>query len=245
MPYSHSNLRGEWDARQIVGLADGDAVATWPDVAPNNGGVSVPDMVQATGGNKPLYKTNIRNGLPVVRFDTNDFMSSHPRDGSALTMAIVLKLTSGNTGASQVPMYNGTSTTGGGAIVNSSGNRAAYVRGKSVDADSSATTNWERWIVCLGNAGGSGSTRMYVDSTQVVSTTTSMNAVVPGTNILAIGREDTGINTGGMDVAHALIFNASLTATEVGDLDRYLASIWGTPMKTPIQRRPMRGLIIR
>lgn len=51
--------------------SDGDAVAAWKDQS-----ATAVNAVQATAGNKPLYKTNILNGKPVVRFNgTTGFLS--------------------------------------------------------------------------------------------------------------------------------------------------------------------------
>ena len=53
-------------------LSDGNAVATWTDLSGNGR-----NATQATGANRPLFKTGIVNGKPVVRFDgTNDLLSS-------------------------------------------------------------------------------------------------------------------------------------------------------------------------
>src|SRR5574343_1369214 len=69
-PFSPSDVPGlfQWlVAADITGLNDGDAVATWEDSSGNNR-----DASQATGANRPTYKTNIVNSLPVVRFDGSD-----------------------------------------------------------------------------------------------------------------------------------------------------------------------------
>lgn len=59
------------DASQIVGLADGDPVTTWPDLS--GGGY---DAIQVAPALKPIYRTGIQNGLPVVRFDgLNDILT--------------------------------------------------------------------------------------------------------------------------------------------------------------------------
>lgn len=58
-------------ADSITGLADNDPIATWPDLSSAGD-----DATQATEANKPLYKTNILNGLPVVRFDSTDNLAS-------------------------------------------------------------------------------------------------------------------------------------------------------------------------
>jgi len=60
---------GHWSADTITGLEDGDPVGTWPDQANSN------DLTQGTAGKKPIYKTNIQNGLPCVQFDgADDYM---------------------------------------------------------------------------------------------------------------------------------------------------------------------------
>jgi hypothetical protein len=59
-------------ADAITGLNDTDPVATWPDSSGNSN-----DATQAVAANRPLYRTNIINGLPVVRFDAaNDHMDT-------------------------------------------------------------------------------------------------------------------------------------------------------------------------
>jgi hypothetical protein len=76
-------------ADAIVGLADGDPVASWEDQASTN------DFVQATAGYKPVYKTNIVSGMPVVRFDgSDDFLSTSANifvDNSNFTIFMVHK----------------------------------------------------------------------------------------------------------------------------------------------------------
>ena len=54
-------------ADALTGLSDGDPVDYWA----NSAAILTP-ATQATSGSQPLYKTNIVNGLPVVRFDGVD-----------------------------------------------------------------------------------------------------------------------------------------------------------------------------
>ena len=55
------------DASYITGLNDGDSVTTWSDLSGNGN-----DATQETAAAKPVYKVNIINGRPVVRFDATD-----------------------------------------------------------------------------------------------------------------------------------------------------------------------------
>lgn len=55
-----------YDAADIA-LADNDPVSSWTDKSGNGN-----TLAQGTGSKQPLYKTNIINGLPVVRFDGTD-----------------------------------------------------------------------------------------------------------------------------------------------------------------------------
>lgn len=58
------------DAVRITGVADGGAVANWPDISGNGR-----DFIQGTGANQPIYKVNITNGKPCVRFPSNDSLT--------------------------------------------------------------------------------------------------------------------------------------------------------------------------
>lgn len=54
---------GVYDARYISGLTDGSSVSSWTSRTGSN------NLSQATAANQPTYKTGIRGGQPVVRFD--------------------------------------------------------------------------------------------------------------------------------------------------------------------------------
>lgn len=66
---------GLWfKADSLLGtLNDNDPVSSWPDSSPSN----LP-YGQATGSAQPTFKENIVNGLPVIRFATNDVLTPNP-----------------------------------------------------------------------------------------------------------------------------------------------------------------------
>lgn len=67
IPSDIAGLKLWLKADAITGLSDGNAVTTWSDSSGQGN-----DATQAVAGSKPLYKTNIINGNPVVRFDGTD-----------------------------------------------------------------------------------------------------------------------------------------------------------------------------
>jgi hypothetical protein len=65
-PDDLAGLEGWWKADSLV-LADGDPVATWTDSSGNGR-----DATQGTASLRPTYRTNVVNGLPIVRGDESD-----------------------------------------------------------------------------------------------------------------------------------------------------------------------------
>jgi hypothetical protein len=94
-----------WLEADALSLADTDPVATWTDSSGNGHDFT------AAGGVRPIYRTGILNGLPVVRFATDDEMTSDLTGvfASAATLFVVYTV-SGDTDYS---IYE-TTTTGDG-----------------------------------------------------------------------------------------------------------------------------------
>jgi len=69
-----------WLKADALSLNNNDPVASWTD----SSGLAN-DATQATGSKQPLYKTNIVNGKPVVRFDVTDDVLGATLDSSIPT----------------------------------------------------------------------------------------------------------------------------------------------------------------
>jgi hypothetical protein len=78
-----------WLKADSLSLNDADPVGTWADQSGN-----ARDCTQATAANKPIYKVNIQNGLPCVRFDgTDDYLTGgNILDLQAMSWFICAKL---------------------------------------------------------------------------------------------------------------------------------------------------------
>jgi len=66
-PSNYANLYAWWKADAIVGLTDGQQVASWVDSSASGN-----NATQSSSSLKPIYKTGIYNGQPCVRFDGSD-----------------------------------------------------------------------------------------------------------------------------------------------------------------------------
>jgi hypothetical protein len=90
-----TNLKAWYSARLSTVVADSTAVSAWTDLSPASTAIT-----QATAGKRPLYRTNIINGLPAWQFDgSNDVMaftsSALTQNKTGLTTYAVWKRLSG------------------------------------------------------------------------------------------------------------------------------------------------------
>ena len=87
-PDSLSGLAVWLAAYKLIGKNDNDAIDSWTDESGNG-----KHAVQATGNKQPIYKTNIINGLPILRFDgaNDDMEMTGLSAGSDVTYFFVIK----------------------------------------------------------------------------------------------------------------------------------------------------------
>jgi hypothetical protein len=80
-----------FSASLLTGLSNNDKVASFTEQ------INSKHAVQATEDKKPLYKTNIQAGKPVVRFDGTDDIAVAPFSGYAFTQPYTVFLACGYT----------------------------------------------------------------------------------------------------------------------------------------------------
>lgn len=194
-------------ADAITGLNDGDAVATWTDVSAGSHSVT-----QGTPLNRPVYKVNIVNGKPVVRFNgatptwlaTGAFTFNQP----ATVFAVAILSASGTYCYSDSlaqyyrSMYSSSQTT-----LNISGatNLAATV------------TNLTTWSILLGIYNGASGLASYNGTT--TSGDVGSNAA-SGITIGAFGNDTSGM-TG--DMAEWGACTTALSTADRQKVEGYLA----------------------
>lgn len=222
-PSGISSLRAWYKADAITGLSDGSAVSAWSDNSGNSNNFS-----QATPTNQPLYKTNIINGKPVLRFDgTNDYMGSSylPASGANprtfISVTLNHKQTASANNYAYVYHY-------GGCCNNTSWGLANVMNGSAVfgnyywnsETASSQATTGSHIITQTYN----GSTEyMYSNGSQIA--TKAQVFATGASDYLRLGaRTSTVTSHGGFDMAELLVFNGALSSNEKAAVEAYLSA---------------------
>jgi len=217
-PSDFSGLQTWFKADQIPSLNDGDPVSTWSDQSGNANNATASLTL------RPLYKTNIFNGLPAVRFDgSNDslILGSNQALTGALTCLFIGQATVDN-GA-----LFGNATSGSQIRV-----RRAGVNDMNFFTGGSELTSGTGWRYGLGalnlfacTRDGSNNVRWYQGPEIKGSSTgtgTFNNAYV-GTPVTA------GLIFGG-DVGEVCVWNTALSPASIAKLYyTYFRDKWGLP----------------
>lgn len=203
---------GWWDASQITGLADTDAVTAWDDLSSAGR-----DLAQATGSRQPTYRTGIKNGLPVVRFDGGDVISGTAHASTVMSIVVVCAKTGGGWSAA---LCNGTSS-GLGLSLNTSTGYGMYFNGVVVK---SRTPGYSlgTWNVIAMTTSSTNLQAFYLDGELYI--TDDANMTTPSTG-MHIGGDQNPSLTG--DVGEVGLFDRVLTATEIAQLTAVLRRKWG------------------
>ena len=212
------------DASQITGLNDGDDVSTWPDLS-----VSANDAAQATAAAKPHYKTNIQNGLPVVRFaETGPSMmqcgAASFSGAGARTILVVYHST-------QVGSVDSIC----GQCASDSANTWCVIQSRTVGAtgdpyiaayanDLSGPAQDNAWKIASMVFDGTTATAFKNGSQTATGDKSAWNTVDNG---FRLGHSSTSGNEPmDGDIAEIVVYNTSLSVTDRGILEAYLSAKW-------------------
>src|SRR5215471_9045052 len=212
-PDKISGLKAWWKADSL-GLTDGTAVSSWGDSSAS--GIA---LTQATSANQPIFKTNILNGNPVVRFDGID---------DRLRAASTLGLSQPNTIFIVVGNWNSSTAgnlvdvaTGDGArqlVAYDTGVALGFYAGTGFVSDAPAT---HPGYICISALFNGASSTINVNGTQVLTGNPGSNGLGQPT----IGSD--GGNAFGGDIAEIIVFNRALTAAERANVENYLGNKYG------------------
>lgn len=217
-PSQIAGLKGWWKADALA-LSDGTAVSSWTDSSGNTN-----TMAQASGTSQPLLKTNILNGLSVVRFDgTDDFMQTAAPVSTVtdnFTMFAVSKRST-TTSSGNTVLFNGAGGSNGygPAHITSGGSFKGALRGGVAwhNASTAIDTNWT--IFCLRRA--SGTMKLWLNGGASVLSTASA-PLTPTTTTRLCGYSGGGLVT--QDTQEAMFYEAALSLTDMDRVGAYIAA---------------------
>ena len=188
------------EAPRIGGLADGDPVATWPDLSGSGR-----DASQGTASKRPTFRAGVLNGLAAVRFDgVDDVLATAAVATSSPTYTMVALLRFASLAARQQPLFNGNNSTANGYALElttgGGGSRGVYHRGAAASlVDGAASAGWELWSAVRPSGGPVG---FYLNGAAQSITNASATVSVPTTRTCI----------GGADTTPSLPFNGDLAA---------------------------------
>lgn len=208
-------------ADAIPGLADGAAVASWPDSAGNGN-----NAVQVTGAKQPLFKTAIVNSKPVIRLDgSNDELAGAMTSGATKTVLLVARKRSAPIGSSEMLISLGDdqvlSNSGLSALGWAHWNGAA---GTAIGGDVTA------WAVLTLKYESLSSVKFYLNNVLVATADpadTFASAVA-----FNLGASSAGSGFGNYDIAEVLIYDTALNDSEQFDVYAYLEAKYFDPAPT-------------
>ena len=237
-PIPASNPSWWLEADSITGLSDNDTIETWPDLSVNEW-----NATQATSGLRPTYKTNIVNGLPVVRFVDAKGLNM-PSAGSSLwrnlsggTLVFVCRWDPVPPGANKRcgQIRNSTSTITRALCYTQGTSGKFSIGGRRLDADTFAVvdsvksidTEWHVWIGVFDYANARA--RQYIDGQldgEMDPFQTAGNSQNANTGVFEVGGFYLLESIIG-DISTHLVFNRAITTEEISSITSHLALKYG------------------
>lgn len=229
-PAQISGLQG-WYRADSLALAGDAEVATWSDMSGKAN-----DLVKSSTG--PTFKTGIRNGRPVVRFDgTDDNLlladTSKFRGTSGMTIFMACSLTTEASAFIMGTRNSFTSLFGWNIYTHSTTDGIEVMRGGNAgdnqiwleqSADFGAEATWS--VRSYSFAAGSQSFRH--NGTAYITGTDATLHDAGTTAFTLMADPDLGATTYmAGDIGELLIYEPSITSAEIARIEKYLAERWG------------------
>jgi hypothetical protein len=233
-PSTIPGLIGWWAARNIKFLADGNTVNDWPNWAPNPYG----HMIKNAG--TPVYKTNILNGLPVVRFPGTaeftapdfDFWSPFVTKGHTIIAVSTISDTSFNTGNGQAICGKGTSSQFEFALFGLYSVTKPKIEHWDLAGNVYATRQHGSDItqgvftILTSRLRYGVQSKIWQNGGAGAATTSFTGNMGNGTAALFLGSRAAGVSPFKGDIAEVMIFNRALSDAELDAIHAYLGALY-------------------
>ena len=214
--------------------SDADPVGTWRDKSGN-----ARHATAASDAARPTFKTGIKNGRSVVRFDgVNDGLlggtTQFVQTTSAFSIFIIYKLT----GSAMYPTLFSTNTNQAQNFRIIESNQAQYETigfgsqsGFALGRASGATVRGNYYISNVTYNGSGATTRsnfeIIIDGSSKTLSSVPLGYGLDSTSGFGVGMQSNSTNPMEGDMAELIIYNFSLSTSQRQKVERYLASKWG------------------
>lgn len=211
-PVDPSTITGylaHYDASTLA-FANNDPVDAWPDLSPTGY-----DGVQATSGNRPVFKTNIQNSLPGVLFDgTTDYINLPQTETIASNFAVFYCFTpsSGGGGYGNLLRHQDNKVIGGWH-----GDSHKFYTYPEADPATGALAEDVPYVFTVANTTGT----WTVYQSGVAGATGSSAMTCQLDTLGGVGNNFKGY------IFEVIVYDAALSAGDRGDVEDYLIDKWG------------------
>jgi len=199
--------------------AEADQVSMWQDKS-----AYAQHSEQSVAGYSPSYRTAVKNGLSVVRFDGIDdrLKVFAPVTTNVTTFEIFLVSKANAATTERIPLHIGVSTNGMGIAQYTwtTGRKGFLLGGVAwVDAAAAGDKSWHLWL--LRRTGGT--TTLYDGGVDIAS---SASAPATPTTYTLLGNYTNSAAAASCDIGEALVYEG-LSDSDVNSTANYLANKWG------------------
>jgi hypothetical protein len=202
--------------------SNGAAISSWVDLSGVSGNAG-----QSTVGQRPVFRTNIQNGLPAIEFTSSSSQCLQVASisvGSRLTAFAALKPNTANSWfMEQSPDIN---SNDGFYMYN--GGFAIQAKNSGVNVMSASITGWLGTTPCLGMVRYDGTNAVAWKNGALYPGSTGTGSITNNTvtNVLNIGsRNQAGLFFNGY-LYELLIYNGALSDSEVNLINQYFRKKW-------------------
>lgn len=212
-------------------VVDGDTVTSWKDVYSGSHDANK----AGNAGVKPVWKSNIQNGLGVVRFDgVNDSLNINPVNApspglqgiSAFGLFAVARMSS-TTGTRPL---TSTDTAGFRILYNGTNWSCTAANGTGTSTITGDTTKFHLFSLLFDGTqtGNANRLKLRYDGTEQVLNfgVTTVGATTSATASYFYVGEDNASNFFAGDVAELILYSRFVSATEIASVEQYMKTHW-------------------
>ncbi|MFC2086962.1 Calx-beta domain-containing protein [Bacteroidota bacterium] len=212
-----------WLRTDDLGLSNNDSVTTWIDTSGNS------NNVIAAANEKPLFKSGVINGLPVVRFNgINSFMTGGSilsgNTGRTIFILSRMNLTGGTYNGLIMSLDHPNGGAGSGTAFSITPEVALRVSGNKVFNEGFVQDNFELLTLRLPDGANVTQTEMFLDGITGTESSNSSASINTGANGISLGYSDHITEYYNGDISEIIVYNTELNNAQRIIVENYIAA---------------------